>query len=170
MLMIILETQRLLLRELEESDLDALAEIYGNAEVMRYIGNGVTFSREQTLGSIKRWREYQKQKGFSNWAVIEKASGLLTGKCGFNEIPGNDIEISYLFAKAHWGKGIATEISKAVLEYGFNVVGLERVVALAYPQNIASIKVIEKLGMQFEQEAEYWGIKLMKYSIDKPNN
>ena len=164
----ILSTERLYLRPLESSDLDRLAEIYSNPDVMRFIGTGVTFSRTQTEKSIENWKTYEGKYGFANWAVIKKEGDVLIGKCGLSWLSDNsDVEISYLFDEPFWGMGYATEISKAVLNYGFEKCGLNRIVAMAYPQNSPSIKVIEKLGMKFEKEFEYWGIKFLLFCITK---
>ena len=167
--MIVLQTKRLILRDLEMGDADPLAAIYADYDVMKYIGSGVVLKRENAEKSIKGWEKYQKEKGYANWAVEDKNTGLLIGMCGFSEIPDKtDIEISYLFAKEYWGKGNATEIVSAVMEYGFQVLKLGRIVALVYPENSASIHVIEKMEMHYEKEVEFWGKKLLMYSKINP--
>lgn len=164
----ILETERLYLRPLEEKDLEVLAPMYSNINVMRFIGSGKTLTRAQTEKSVANWNEYQTKHGFSNWAVIRKEDDTFLGKCGLSWLPDNsDVEISYIFDEPYWGMGYATEISKAVLDYGLNKLGLHQIIALVYPQNSPSIKVIEKIGMKYEREAEYWGIKFLYYTIKK---
>ena len=164
----ILETTRLYLRALEESDLDVFAGILSNPEVMKFTREGKTLTKTQAEKSIKGWNEYEKEHGFTNWAVIRKEDEALTGKCGFNMLPDNsDIEISYMLDEPYFGKGYASEISKAALEYGFDKLGFGRVAAQVYPQNFPGIRVIEKLGMKFEKETEYRGIKLLKFGINK---
>ena len=163
----ILETEKLILRDLETGDLDSLAVIYADADVMKYIGTGKTFTREQTKASIDRWKAYREKNGYSNWAVADKSSGALIGKCGFSDLPDNlGIEISYLFTKNRWGKGIASEISLATLDYGFSILNLEKIKGFVYPENTASIRVIEKMGMKFEKEVEYFGVNPRMFSID----
>lgn len=167
----IFETERLYLRPLKSGDLDALDKMYSNIEVMRFIGAGKTLTREQTKKSIAVWNEYETKHGFSNWAVVIREDDVFIGKCGLSWLPDNsDIEISYILDKPYWGKGYATEISKATLEYAFGMLALKRIKALAYPENAASIRVIDKLGMKYEKEAGYWGIKLLMYSIENSNN
>jgi RimJ/RimL family protein N-acetyltransferase len=164
----ILETERLYLRPFETKDLDMLVPMYSNINVMRFIGTGKTLARTQAEKSIAMWNEYEKKNGFSNWAIIRKEDNAFIGKCGLSRLPDeSDIEISYILDEPYWGMGYATEISKAVLEYGFNRLNFKRIVAMAYPQNSPSIKVIEKIGMKYEKEAEYWGIKFLFYSIEK---
>jgi len=164
----ILETERLYLRPFETKDLNILAPMYSNINVMRFIGTGKTLTRSQTEKSIASWNEYEAKHGFTNWAVIRKEDDAFMGKCGLSRLPDNsDIEISYILDEPYWGMGYATEISKAVLEYGLNSLNLKRIVAMAYPQNRPSIKVIEKIGMKYEKEAEYWEIKFLFYSIEK---
>jgi ribosomal-protein-alanine N-acetyltransferase len=161
----ILETERLYLREFVPKDLDALARMYSDIDVMRYIGRGETFSREQTKKSITSWKGYYTKHGFANWAVVRKDGDLLIGKCGFSWLPDNsDIELSYLLAKHSWGFGYVTEIAKAALEYGFGKLKLKRIAAIVYPGNTASIRVLEKLGMKYEREVFFHGAKLLLYS------
>jgi RimJ/RimL family protein N-acetyltransferase len=164
----ILETDRLYLREYEINDQEGLAKIYSDAEVMKYIGRGGVLDAEKTLNRIEAWRnKYYHEWGFGIWALIEKASGNLIGQCGFNILKEtSEVEIAYLLAKEFWGKGYATEISRAAISYGFTVLNLKRIVALAYPENIPSINVIQKLGMKYEGEKEFFGKKFIFFSME----
>lgn len=165
----IIETDRIILRELTESDHERLAKIYADTEVMRFIGKGVVLNYEQAKKSIENWNKYYEKFGFGNWATVEKESGKLIGLCGLSWLEDkSDVEVSYLFAKEAWGKGYATETAKAINEYGFNAVGLKRIVALVYPQNTTSIHVIEKIGMKYECDRIFFGDKLLRvYSLEK---
>ena len=169
--MIVLETDRLILRGQEETDLDAIDAMQSDAEVMKYVGDGKTLSREITEKSIRFWKKYGEEKGYTSWAIEEKESGKLIGKCGLCEVQETtEIEIFYMLVKTAWGKGYATEISRAVLKYGQEKFGLKRVIALVYPSNKASQKVILKMGMKYENEKEFRGIKFLVYSIFKEEN
>lgn len=145
-----IETLRLRLRHCTFADLDALWRIRSNAEVMRLIGDRKPQSRAQVrellYEIINHWRQY----GFGRWAVIDKTDNRLIGLCGLNYLDHTEeIEIGYLLARAAWGKGFATESAKATLRYGFEELQLEQIVAVAFPENIASRKVMEKLGMTY---------------------
>jgi ribosomal-protein-alanine N-acetyltransferase len=164
----IIETERIILRELDEIDLKPLADIYADPDVMRYVGKGVVLTAEQAGKSIANWKKYYERYKFGNWATVEKESEALIGLCGLSWLPDNsDIEVSYLFSKPAWGKGYATETANAILDFGFNKFGLKRIVALVYPENTASIHVIDKLGMKPEGEKEFFGNKLLFYSLEK---
>lgn len=164
----ILETERLLLRDQQPEDADVLAKMFADAEVMRFIGDGKTYPRSVVEQSITKWNDYGRKHGFTSWAVIRKEDNAFIGKCGFNRLPDDsDIELSYMLDEPYWGKGYATEIASAVLEHGLNKLGMKRVVALVYPQNSPSIRVIEKTGMKYEKEYEYMGIKMLMYSVNK---
>lgn len=164
------ETERLYLREFVEEDLERLSEIYADEEVMKYIGKGVPLDVEQTGKIINAWtKKYYNEYGFGIWALIEKPSNLLIGHCGFNWLQDkSDIEIAYLLAKDYWGKGLATEISKATLQYGFDVLNLKKIVALAYPQNLSSINVIKKIGMNSAGQKIFFETQFLFYT--KMNN
>jgi RimJ/RimL family protein N-acetyltransferase len=165
----ILETESLYLREYKGSDLESLAGIYSDEEVMKYIGRGGIVSIEQTQKGIDGWRnKYYPDWGFGIWALIEKENDLLIGHCGFNILKENsEVEIAYLLAKEYWGKGYATEISRAAPDYGFTDLNLSRIVALAYPENIASINVIHKLGMKLDGEEEFFGKKFLYFTLER---
>ncbi len=165
----ILETERMYLRSYEDNDLERLAEIYSDEEVMKYIGRGGILSKEQTKKGIDTWiKKIYHEFGFGIWALIDKESDLLIGHCGFNRLPEDaGTEIAYLLAKDFWGKGLATEVSKETLKYGFEKLNLERIVALAYPQNLPSINVIKKLGMKPEGEKIFFEKTFLFFGIDK---
>ena len=143
----ILETKRLALRKWTNADCDALFEILRDAEVVRYIGNGKPFSLEKTRKFLEKMEKSERENGFCRWQVVEKASSEIVGSCGFGRIAEtNEIELGYLFAQKHWGKGFATEIAESTLAYGFNNLNFREIIALTDLENIASQKVLEKIG------------------------
>lgn len=153
--MIVTETDRLLLRHFHMLDVDAMQSVFGDAEVMHY-GPGV-----QTILWIREWlhscrSDYYRKLGFGPYAVVEKSSGRVFGYCGlfyFPDISGQpEIEIGYRLAREFWGKGYATEAALAVRDYGFHALSLTRLIALIDPENAASRRVAEKIGMMYEKE------------------
>jgi RimJ/RimL family protein N-acetyltransferase len=160
----VIETERLRLRMLRDSDVDNLAALFADPDVMRYVGNGKPTDRveaEKTLASIiAHWDRH----GFGRWAIEEKGSGEFVGYGGLRSLLGTP-EVVYHFAKRHWRKGFATETARASLRFGFNEKGFDRIVAIAKPENAASIHVMEKVGMHFEQQTSYYDIKVVQYEI-----
>jgi [ribosomal protein S5]-alanine N-acetyltransferase len=150
---LVLETERLILHQFQLYDEDVLVEIFGDPEVMRY-GPGI-----QTRQWIRQWLdaclEYYQKLGFGPWAVAEK-TGEFFGYAGLFHYPDIDgrpeIEVGYRLAQSHWGHGYATEAVSAIREHSFHILGLPRLIALIDPQNMASIRVAEKVGMQYEKE------------------
>jgi len=160
-----IETDRLRLRIPRLSDLNNLAALFADPDVMRFVGNGqpATDRKEAEkamAGIIAHWNHH----GFGRWAVEEKASREFVGYGGLRSLFGMP-EVVYHFAKAHWGKGFATELARASLSFGFNQHRFARIVAIAKPGNAASIHVMEKLGMRFEMQTSYYGIEVVQYAI-----
>ncbi|MBD0345163.1 MAG: GNAT family N-acetyltransferase, partial [Coleofasciculus sp. Co-bin14] len=103
---------------------------------------------------------------FGVWAVVYKCEQKLIGHCGFKFLDNTgEIQIGYLLLQAYWGRGLATEAAEAALHFGFEVARLERIVAIAKPENIASIGVMKKRGMNYEKYAYYYNNKVDYYSI-----
>lgn len=143
----ILETKRLLLRKWTNDDLDELFEILRDREVVRFIGDGKPFDREQTLEFIEAMEKCFREHGFSRWKIIEKSSGKIIGSCGFGKFDELESpELGYLLARRFWGKGYATEITEGVMLYGFNNLGFREIIALTDLENTASQNVLRKLG------------------------
>jgi RimJ/RimL family protein N-acetyltransferase len=164
----ILETKRLYLRIFENSDLMELARIYADEEVMRYIGRGGALTTVQTLRMLEHWKQKADDPGYAIWAVINKENDKLIGHCGFQYLKIlNEIEIAYLLDKPYWDNGLASEISQATLDYGFKHFELKKIIAVVYPENKPSIRVIEKMEMKFLYEHEFYGKNLLVYGLTK---
>ena len=163
-----LETARLRMRPIEAGDIDALARLHGDAEIManmRFGAESPDQVAEVLSGYLATWREH----GFGIWALHDKASGAYVGECGFwLREDGEGIAMRAVLDKAWWGQGLAGEAARAALDYGFGVAGLERIVGAARASNTRSRGAIEKLGFRFERS---WrkenGIEVMFYAISR---
>ncbi len=149
------KTDRLHLRPFCALDARAMTKVFSDPEVMRF-GDG-----PQNLTWIRAWIECQvvsdrREPGHGLWAVVEKCSNTVMGYCGFFKFPDicgqPEVEIGYRLGRAHWGRGYATEAAIAVRDHGFKALGFARLVSLIDPNNSASIRVAEKVGMVFEKE------------------
>lgn len=138
-----LHTARLTLRGIQPGDLDALAAIYADAEVARYLSVGVR-TRERTAAALEAYCAEWRERGYGVWAVEARDTQALLGMCGFVE----RAELGYILAWAAWGRGIATEAARACLRYGFETLGWERIGAGALRSNQGSLRVLEKLCMR----------------------
>ncbi len=148
------ETKRLILRKMTMEDLDDLLRIFSDPKVMRSFG-GILFDRERMKQWLLRNLDHQTRYGYGLFSVILKANGELVGDCGLEhiEVEGSpEVEIGYDFLSAYWGQGLATEAAGAVRDYAFDQLGLHRVISLIRPENLASIRVAEKIGMVKEKE------------------
>jgi len=145
-----LTTARLRVRPLRHSDADALHRVYGDPEAMRYVGrSGSARTREQTEKIVSQLIASRRRDGYGLWAATLRTDGAMIGLCGLTPVEdtGPDVELVYALERSRWGQGYATEMARACLEAGFGGFGLTRVVALAYPLNAASIRVMHKCGM-----------------------
>ena len=167
---VVLETRRLTLRTAEPGDLGAMQALYGDARTMRYIGAGDGVrTREQTARGIRRMMEHQESHGYSIWVVADRGAGEVIGNCGLVlvEWVGPDVELAYMIRRDRWGEGIATEAAAACLEHGLGPLGLERVIGLAYPENVASHRVMEKAGMRRVGLVTAYGARMVRYESFK---
>lgn len=165
---VVIETSRLLLRELEPGDLDALAALYADEAVMRYIGQGGVLPREDAARYIDRQRAHYRERGFGEWATVEKASGDTVGLCGlilWPDIDGaEELEVAYMLARRAWGRGLATEAAAAIRDHASGALGRVRLVSCIYPAHTASIHVAEKIGMRHEKDFDYGGQPMTLYA------
>ena len=171
---IFLETPRLILKFLSWADLDYLIALRADPEVMRYIGYpnpGEIQTPEQVERFLKGAIDYQEKYGFGFCAVFEKNSDAFVGQAGLFHIGYDDeqpeIEIAYRLHKQFWGKGYATELVRALIQWGFTHLIISRLVAFAYPENIRSRHVLEKVGMTETGKVRYGNEELTCYEIYK---
>jgi len=171
--MIKIETERILLREFELEDSKAVFEFSTNEEVQKYTGDPVLDSLEQAKSIIANvWFSDYSKYGYGRWAVVYKPENKVIGFAGLKYLPELDeTDIGYRFLPEYWGKGIATEVSKEIIKYGFEVLKLDRIIGITMPENIASYKVLEKIGLDFYKFDMYVGEdeneKYNWYKIDK---
>ena len=153
---ILIETERLLLREITLDDKEVLFKLHSDPAVQKYTGEAVVESVEEMERAIKTRISNYKKYGYGRWATILKSGKQFVGWAGLAYLPEFDeIDLGYRFLPEYWGSGLATEASEAILDYGFNQLGLEKIVAIAMKENLASIRVMEKVGMEFDKLAPY---------------
>jgi RimJ/RimL family protein N-acetyltransferase len=166
----ILETDRLLLRHLELDDLDDHYALYCDPEMIKYIPDAPRNYEEAR--EILEWHMngHPKHPELGLWATIYKETNTFIGRCGllpWHIDDRDEVEVAYMISKPYWGQGLATEAARAIRDYGFNKLQLSRLVCLIDEENLASIRVAEKIGMTFEKEGRDEIGPFHLYSINK---
>jgi ribosomal-protein-alanine N-acetyltransferase len=127
------------------------------------------WSDERIRGFINKGIEVAKTRGWILWPVIHRKDAELIGFCGFSDEFSPDVEIGWRFRPEYWGKGLATEAARVVMQYGFETFGFERLVCVTPAANRRSIRVAEKLGMAFERSFIHKGKEVASYAKANPN-
>lgn len=170
---VIIETERIILREFVESDFEAVFEFNSNPDVQKYTGDVILESKEQAKRTIKNvWFEDYKKYGYGRWAVVYKEDDRVIGFAGLKYLPElNETDLGYRILPEYWGKGLMTEIGREIIKYGFDNFGLDEIIAIAKPENIGSCRVLEKSGLKFYKVDEYIddGKSHNWYKIEKNN-
>jgi RimJ/RimL family protein N-acetyltransferase len=166
-----LETDRLILRRFTAADVDLLVELDSDPAVMRYLTGGAPTSRAVIEHDIlPRWLSYYEQSAaFGFWAAVEKASGDFLGWFHFRPPPGavpGEVELGYRLRQAAWGWGYATEGARALIRKGFVELGVRRVVASTYQDNLASRRVMEKVGLRLVRTFRPTPQELLAHGLD----
>lgn len=163
-----LETERLLIRPFTLADLEDFHKIFGDARVMQYIPSGTSADLEASRVRLARIMDQFERTGLSLWAVVEKTSQRVIGDCGLFIVEGKgpDVELAYHFAFSAWGNGFASEAAAACVRYGFQSAGLLRIVALVLPENVASVRVIEKAGLIYQGPGRHYNVHLQIYAAE----
>jgi RimJ/RimL family protein N-acetyltransferase len=162
-----LATPRLALRPFVRGDVDDLFAMDSDDRVMRYLGSGLKGrTRAECEQGIERMVQRASERpGYGLLHASLRDGGGFVGGCGLFPVPdGDDIEMAYRLPHVRWGQGFATEMARAVLAHAFDNLGLARVVGLTWPENIASQRVLEKIGMRREADAEHYGRTMFVYS------
>lgn len=168
---IILRTARLLLRELTTTDCQSFFDLNSDPEVVKYVGDGAFASLNEARNFLLNYDQYEKY-GIGRWAVILKSTHEFTGWCGLKFQPElsetGEVDLGYRFFRKFWGQKIAGESAIACIDYGFNHLGLKRIIGRVTEGNIASIKVLEKCGMHFVKKIKFEEHPGLWYEIENP--
>ena len=162
----ILRTDRLLLREFSEGDAAVFHALNSDPEVMRYTGEAPSRNMEEAR---RRLREYpdHREHGYGRWALVLAEGGQVIGFNGLKYLPElGETDIGYRLFPEYWGRGLATESSLAVVRFGFEVLGLARIIGLVLPENLASIRVLKKIGMRCSGNVDCAGARVQRWVIE----
>ena len=153
------------MRPFAPDDVEAAFGVFGDAEVMRWCAGEADASVEATRDRLARYAAHQVRYGFSKWAVLDGVSGEYLGDAGIMTLrETSELELGFRLARHAWGRGLATEVARAWLEHGLRTIGLPRVIAFAHPDNAASLRVLDKLGMTFDRSDRLAGMDALVYT------
>lgn len=164
----ITETPRIYLREFASGDEEHLYGLNADAEVLRFTGD-VPFASVAEAGAFLAKYDAYKKYGIGRWAVIRKEDGIFLGWCGLKLHPEEGItEVGFRFYRKYWGNGYATEAAMASMDYGFSRLRLWRIYAHVHVDNVASLRVVAKLGMEYLKDFDYDGLPAKLFAKVNP--
>jgi RimJ/RimL family protein N-acetyltransferase len=145
-----IDTPRLILRPPNATDVQPMFDIHQDPDVMRFVGKPgtITVAWRNVAMMIGHWQ----MRGYGMWIVVERHTGEVIGRAGlWNEAGGPGLELGWLIRKSSWGRGFATEASRAALDWTWAHVDADRVISVIHADNLPSIRIAEKLGMSLER-------------------
>jgi len=163
-----IETERLFFRKLTPEDLPWLIEMRSPEPVNRYLGGTEKQNPEALAIRLKFYIGCYEKFGFGNCAMGLKSTGELIGTSGLQPLEETgEIEVGYNLSERFWRQGYGFECAMGWLKHGFENCGLERIVAVSYPENTASWRIMEKCGMSYEKTDKHYGINCVFYAISR---
>jgi RimJ/RimL family protein N-acetyltransferase len=167
---IIFETPRLILRRFTAEDAPLILQLNSDPDIVKYVHERMLETEEEARDIIINIILPQYPNNLGRWAMHTKANNEFIGWCGLKHIPAkNEIDLGYRLNKSAWGKGFATEAAEHTLAYGFNTLQLPLIVGKAHVDNIASLKILEKIGMKFVREEVEDDCPIKVYTLTNPN-
>lgn len=165
----ILETERCFLRELSADDAQSFYDLNADPEVVKYTGDTAFATIDDAKSFLENYNHYEHY-GFGRWAVIDKKTNAFLGWCGLKYASElNEVDLGFRFFRTYWNQGYATETAEVCIDYGFNNLNLEKIVGRAMEANIGSVKVLEKIGMEFVGKFEFDTHPGVLYHIENKN-
>jgi len=169
-----IDSERLELRDFVSADADMIFALNSNREVMRYMPEAAKLRASLIDAELMIERAmdyYEEHPGLGIWPTLLKSTGDCIGWTCLKHLDHtNEIELGYRFFPEHWGQGLCTEISRELIRYGFEQLGLTRIVGITHPENLASRRVLEKVGMTHERNDHYYGIDVVYYARNQSSN
>ena len=173
---IIIETERLTIREIGKSDIPAMLELHSDPEVHRYLGYKTITTEEKIIETIDSLQQQYMDHGVGRWAMIDKNTNEFIGWTGLELVTKeinkhiNFYDLGYRLLQKYWGQGFATESAFASLDYAFNRLKASEVYAMADSENIGSNKILRKVGLQLIETFDLEGVKHNWYKIERIEN
>jgi RimJ/RimL family protein N-acetyltransferase len=167
----VFETERFVVRRLRDSDLSHLVAVYGDADAMKWVGNGLPITEEECRDWLVVTRRNYERRGYGMFAVEPRSESGVIGFCGIVH-PGDqkDAEVKYAYLRRFWGQGIATEVLQGLIGYGVHALGLSRLIATIAPENAASHAVLVKTGWsRGDLLADESGVFAQVFEYNVPN-
>ena len=163
-----IETAHLILRGWRAEDADALYEILQEEGILQYFPNPKPPERAKADDYIAHHLAHWMQFGYGHWAVVTRDDDRVVGWNGLEYLPELDeTEVAYLLSKRVWGRGYATEAARAAVQFGFESAKLDHIIGLVHPDNVGSVRVLEKCGMSFADRITLWGLAMSRYRIER---
>ena len=164
------ETDRLILRAITGDDAEAFYQLNSHPEVMRYTHDTLMPSAKDAREAIESHPDFDTV-GYGRWGCVLKGEETIIGFCGLKYLEDlNAVDLGYRFLPEYWGKGLATEACLASVQFGFDVLNLKQIIGLVIPENLASIRVLEKVGMTGKGPVSYDGLNPLRFEMDHPRN
>lgn len=161
-----LETPPLILRPWTLEDTDTLFLILQEPDILKYFPP-TAFTLEKTRNYIKHQLSHWQARGYGHWAVVTQEDGQVVGWNGLEYLPELDeVEVAYLLSQRVRGHGFATQVASAAIRFGFDISGLKEIIGLVHPENVPSIRVLEKCGLVFTDRLFLWGLEMCRYRIE----
>lgn len=163
---VVVETERLRLRGWTEADIEPWTRLlYADPEVTRYLPASPFSPQERTARFYQYIVDHWARHGYGIWVVTQRTTGAFMGQCGLNHIDElGEVELDYALARDYWGQGYASEAARAATRYGFATLGVPRIVALTFAENIASRRVIQRLGFRYERGVHIFGSDVLLHA------
>jgi len=164
-----IETERLILRQALNTDLhDWANQVFAVPDVIRYMPKRNMTPLERAERAFNNYNRLWEERGIGGWIITDKQDGKFIGSIEIEYLDDTDeYELGYCLSKDYWGKGFATEASRAAVRFGFESVKLDRIIAVVVPENTASWRVLEHIGMIFEKKAVYYDLDVVYYAITR---
>lgn len=163
-----LTTPRIILRAFTSEEITRLHQILLNPNVLRYFPSSDPPSFDKVQKLVEKQQKHWDEHGYGWWALSLAEGDQLMGWCGLNFLPEtSEIELKYLLAETFWGRGIATEASRVSLKYTLTDTEIDTIIGLVHPENIASQRVLEKVGMSLVERKEYFGMECLRYIVQR---
>lgn len=157
------------MRRPSADDLDGYATAWADPDVVRYLPGGQPRTRERAEAGLRGFMRDWDEHGFGVWSLLLKPEERWIGYCGLRYLPESpEVELLYGLLPAWWGQGLTTEAARAAVRFGFDELKLGHIVALAVPENRASTRVMEHVGMRFERDEHMFGLDVVRYVIARP--